>query len=168
MAFPSLTSISLCNRVDLGRPLTCRFIDSGCRIPRARSDPVGESEPKPQGRPFNSFILHFIKFYFSKVSRPESPARPEWRIRTGARFTPTFLFILLKRLINLFSCGSGFSFGQAHNHLQISKQFGRPINVNKIHLQRKAFYALSKMINKKIMVQGLTLFVYKIPLVQKR
>ena len=88
--------------------------------PRARLNPNDGSEPKPRGRPFNSFILHFIKFYFSKVSRPESSARPEWRIRIGARFTPTILFILLKRLINLFSCGSGFSFGQAHNHLQIS------------------------------------------------
>ena len=91
-----------------------------CSVPQARPDPVGESEPKPQGRPFNSFIFHFIKFYFSKVSQPESLAQPEWQVRTGARFTPTFLFILLKRLINLFSCGSGFSFGQAHNHLQIS------------------------------------------------
>ena len=117
---------------------------SWCSDPRAWPDPKGGSEPKLRGRPFNSFILHFIKFSFSKVSRPESPARPEWRVRTGARFTPTFLFILSKRLINLFSCGSGFSFGQAHNHLQFSKQFGRPINIYKIHLQRKAFYALSK------------------------
>ena len=116
----------------------------GCSDPQARPHPVGESEPKTRGRTFNSFILHFIKFSFSKVPRPKSPARPEWRIRTGARLTPTFLFILLKRLINLFSCGSGFSFGQAHNHLQISKQFGRPINISKIHLQRKPLYPLSK------------------------
>ena len=118
---------------------TLLLLQLSCDDPRARPDPVGESEPKPRGRPFNSFVLHFIKFSFSKVSRPEFPARPDWRIRTGARFTPTFLFILLKCLINLFSCGSGFSFGQAQNHLQISKQFGRPININKIHLQRKAF-----------------------------
>ena len=39
-----------------------------CGVPRARPDPNGEAEPKPRGRPFNSFILHFIKFSFSKVS----------------------------------------------------------------------------------------------------
>ena len=52
------------------------------------------------GCPFNSFSYHFIKFSFSKVSRPESPTRPDWWIQAGARFTPTFsiktfCFILL-------------------------------------------------------------------------
>ena len=65
------------------------------------------------------FIFRVIKFSFSKISRPESPARPEWQIRTGARFTQTFSFILSKHFIMSFRCGSGFSFGQAHNHLQI-------------------------------------------------
>ena len=65
------------------------------------------------------FIFRVIKFSFSKVSRPESPTRPEWRIQTGARFTPTFSFILSKHFIMSFRYGSGFSFGQAHNHLQI-------------------------------------------------
>ena len=65
------------------------------------------------------FIFRVIKFSFSKVSQPESPARPEWRIRTGARFTPTFSFILSKHFIMSFRCGSGFSFGQDHNHLEI-------------------------------------------------
>ena len=97
---------------------TITFYQDGCSDPRARPDPIGESEPKPWGRPFNSFILNFIKFSFSKVSRPESQARPEWRIRIGARFIPTFSFILSKHLIMSFRCGSGFSFGQAHNHLQ--------------------------------------------------
>ena len=64
------------------------------------------------------FIYILLRFLFQKLSRHESPAQPEWRIRTGARFTPMFSFILSKHLINLFSCGSGFSFGQAHNHLQ--------------------------------------------------
>ena len=66
----------------------------GVVTPRARPDPVGGSEPKPRGRSFNSFYSHFISFSFSKVSRPESPSRPEGQIRTGARFTPTFSFIL--------------------------------------------------------------------------
>ena len=43
------------------------------------------------GCPFNPFCYHFIKSSFSKMLRPESPTRPERRIRTGARFTPTFL-----------------------------------------------------------------------------
>ena len=90
-----------------------------CSDPRARFDPNGESEPKPWGRSFNFFSFRAIKFFFSKMSRPESPAPPEWRIRTGARFTLTFSFILSKHFINSFSCESGFSFGQAHNHLQI-------------------------------------------------
>ena len=51
-------------------PLAITFYDPGC--------------------PFNSFSYHFIKFSFSKVSRPESPTPPCWRIQAGARFTPTF------------------------------------------------------------------------------
>ena len=71
-----------------------------CSDPRARPDPVGGSEPKPRGCLFNSFYSHFIMFSFSKVSRPESPARPEGQIRTRARFTPTFSFILT----NIYLC----------------------------------------------------------------
>ena len=100
--------------------------ESSCSIPRARSDPVGESEPKPRERSvLFLFIFSVIKFLFSKVSRPESPARPEWRIRTGARFTPTFSFILAKHLfIYLFIfihlvVETVSVLGQAHNHLQI-------------------------------------------------
>ena len=74
-------------------------------VTRARPDSVGESEPKPRGHPFNFFIfiLHVIKFSFSKVSRPESPARPEGRVRTGARFTLTFSFYLIKTFIYVIS-----------------------------------------------------------------
>ena len=90
-----------------------------CSDPRARFDPNGKSEPKSGDARFISFILRVIKFYFSKMSRPESLARPEWWIRTRDRFTLTFSFILSKHFINSFSCGSGFRFGQAHNHLQI-------------------------------------------------
>ena len=42
------------------------------------------------------FIYRFIKFYFSKMSRPESLAQLEWRIRTGAWFTPTIFIYLIK------------------------------------------------------------------------
>ena len=85
------------------------------------------------------FLFKFfrvIKFSFSKMSRPESPARLEWWIRTGARFTLTFSFILTKHFINSFDCGSGFSFGQACNHLQI-------------HAIRKAHKHLTKYIYKE-------------------
>ena len=47
---------------------------------------------------FNSFSYRFIKFSFSKVSRPESPTRPGWRIQAGPRFTPTFSIIISKNL----------------------------------------------------------------------
>ena len=40
-----------------------------------------------------------IKFSFSKVSRPESPTRPGWRVQAGARFTPTFSIIFSKHFV---------------------------------------------------------------------
>ena len=61
------------------------------------------------------FIFHVNKFYFSKMSRPESLARPEWRIRTGARFTPTFSFILSKHFIMSFL----FRFSISRKHSQM-------------------------------------------------
>ena len=68
----------------------------------ARPDPVGESKPKPRGRSvLFLFIFRVIKFLFSKVSRPESPSRPGWRIQAGARFTPTFSIILSRHLFGL-------------------------------------------------------------------
>ena len=45
-----------------------------CSNPQARSDPNGESEPKPGDARFISFIFRVIKFSFSKMSRPEFPA----------------------------------------------------------------------------------------------
>ena len=49
------------------------------------------------------FIFRVIKFSFSKVSQPESSARPKGRIRTGAQFTPTFSIILSKHFLNVIS-----------------------------------------------------------------
>ena len=49
--------------------------------------------------PFISFNYHFIKFSFSKVSRPESPTRSGWQIQAGARFTPTFSIIFSKHFV---------------------------------------------------------------------
>ena len=72
------------------------------------------------------FFSMLLNFLFQKLSRPESSARHEWRIRIGARFTPTFSFISSKHFINLFNCGNGFIFGQAHNHLQIQSNLVGP------------------------------------------
>ena len=72
-----------------------------CRDPNPRLDPVGGSKLEPgllrRFQSKNSF--HFIKFSFSKVSRPESPTRPGWRIQAGARFTPTFSIIFPKHVV---------------------------------------------------------------------
>ena len=73
--------------------------DHKCSGPQARSDPNGEFEPKPGDARFISFIFIVINFFFSKMSRPESPARPEWRIQIGARFTPTFSIIFSKHFV---------------------------------------------------------------------
>ena len=56
---------------------------SHCGDPQARPDPIGESEPKPQGRPFNSFYLHFYYFFFFKSVVTQIPgstqrADPNW------------------------------------------------------------------------------------------
>ena len=92
----------------------------------------------PRGRPFNSFILHFIKFSFSKMSRPESPAQPEGRVRTGARFTPMFSFILSKHLFMSFRF-KVFNYTEAFSN-------GRPINtyISQNTITMKAFYAFLK------------------------
>ena len=83
---------------DLGCPfktfcfVILNFHFQKCRDPNPRLDPVGGSKLEPGLlRRFQSkHLFCLIKFLFSKVSRPESPTRPERRIRTGARFTPTF------------------------------------------------------------------------------
>ena len=93
------------------------------RVSVATPEPSPTRSASPNGNPGTLglflFIFRVIKFSFSKMSRPESLARPEWQTRTGTRFTSTFSFILSKHFIMSFRCESGFSFGQAHNHLQI-------------------------------------------------
>ena len=72
------------------------FYFQKCRDPNLRLDPVCGSNLEP------GLLRHFqlssqnicfvlLNFLFSKVSRSESSTRPERRVRTGARFTPTFL-----------------------------------------------------------------------------
>ena len=92
---------------------------------------LASSNRKPGDARLILLVIVLLNLRFQKLSRPESPARPEWRIRTGARFTPAFSFILSKHFINLFSCASGFSFGQAHNHLQIQSNSVGPQTLTK-------------------------------------
>ena len=94
---------------DLGCPfktfcfVILNFHFQKCRDPNPRLDPVGGSKLEPGLlRRFQSkHLFCLIKFSFSKVSRPESPTRPERRIRTGARFTPTFSIIFPKHVVNV-------------------------------------------------------------------
>ena len=46
--------------------------------------------------PLILFIYFLFIWFFSKVLRPESPTRPKWWIRAGARFTPTVFIYLIK------------------------------------------------------------------------
>ena len=80
------------------------FRSQKCRDPNPRLDSVGGSKPEPGLlRRFQlssqNILFGFIKFSFSKVSRPESPTRPGWRIQAGARFTQTFSIIFSKHFV---------------------------------------------------------------------
>ena len=80
------------------------FCFQKCRDSNSRLDPVGGSKPEPgllQRFQLSSqnILFGFIKFSFSKVSRPESLTRPDWRIQAGARFTPTFSIIFPKHVV---------------------------------------------------------------------
>ena len=94
---------------DLGCPfktfcfVILKFQFQKCRDPNPRLDPIGRSKLEPGLlRHFQSkHLFRFIKCLFSKVSRPESPTRPERRIRTGARFTPTFSIIFPKHVVHI-------------------------------------------------------------------
>ena len=75
-----------------------------CHDPNLRLDPVGGSKSEPGLlRHFQlssqNILFGFIKFSFSKVSGPESPTRPGWRIQAGARFTPRFSIIFSKHFV---------------------------------------------------------------------
>ena len=75
-----------------------------CRGPNPLLDPVGRSKPEPDLlRHFQlssqNILFGFIKFSFSKLSRPKSPTRPDWRIQAGARFTPIFSIIFSKHVV---------------------------------------------------------------------
>ena len=80
------------------------FCFQKCCDPNPRLDPVGGSKSEPDLlRHFQlssqNIFFGFIKFLFSKVSRPESSTRPGLRIQAGARFTPRFSIIFSKHFV---------------------------------------------------------------------
>ena len=80
------------------------FCFQKCRDSNPRLDPVGGSKSEPDlVRHFQlssqNIVYGFIKFSFSKVSRPEFSTRPGWRIQAGARFTSTFSIIFSKHFV---------------------------------------------------------------------
>ena len=95
------------------------------------------------------------------MSRPESPTRPERRVRTGARFTPTFSFILSKHLFMSFRF-KVFNYAEAFSN-------GRPINlyISQNAITMKAFYAFLKWYTKQNINSEFNDFVHKISHVQK-
>ena len=116
--------------------------------PNPRLDPVGGSKSEPgllrhfQLSP-QKILFGFIKFSFSKVSRPESPTRPGWRIQAGAWFTPTFSIIFSKYFVvlfhfRLFNYAEALHFGQAHKHLQ--KNAFISTYTHAIHFRMLSFY----------------------------
>ena len=99
-------------------------------------------------------ILFIYLFFFSKVSRPESPTQPEWRIQTRAQFTPIVFIYLIRNILFMSFHFSVFNYAEAVSS-------GRPINIYfyTIRLQN-GLSCLYKMIYKKI-VQRLTLLFTK-------
>ena len=91
-----------------------------CSNPLGPPNPTGESEPKPEDTEFISFLLSFylILVFKSVETRILGPTRMADPNRSPV-YSDVFIYLKKKHFINLFDCGSGFSFGQAHNHLQI-------------------------------------------------
>ena len=79
-----------------------------CRNPNPRLEPVGGSKLEPGlllrfQLSSQNILFGFIKFSFTKVSRPESQTRPGWPIQAGARFTLTFSIIFSKHVVWFYS-----------------------------------------------------------------
>ena len=62
---------------NLEKTLKKRDEEWKCSDPRERPDPIGESKPKPRGRPVNSFYLHFyyVLFFKNVATRIPGPTR---------------------------------------------------------------------------------------------
>ena len=93
-----------------GQPDSTRFL---CSNPRAQPDPIGESEPKPRGRLFNSFYLHFYYVFFFKsvATRISGPTRREDPNRSPV-YSNVFNYLIKTFSLCYFSLG--FRFARKH------------------------------------------------------
>ena len=82
------------------------------------------------------FICILFRFLFQKCRDSNPRSDPNGGFEPEPSLLRRFYLSYQKHFINSFSCGSGFSFGQAHNHLQI-------------HAIRKAYKHLTKYIYKE-------------------
>ena len=138
--------------------------------PVATPEPCPTRMASPNRNPEDArlilFIFHVIKFYFQKCRDPNPWPDPKGGSEPEPgllrRFHLSYQNILLICLV-----AEAVSVLGKPIIIYNSKLFGRPININKLYLQRKTFYALFKMIYKN-QVSGFNPFVYKISLVQKR
>ena len=102
-----------------------------CRDSNPRLDPKGGSESEPVLlRHFQlscqNICLVLLNFHFQKCRDPNPQINPERRIRTEARFTPTFSIIFSKHLFRLFhyrlfNYAETLHLGQTHKQLQLTK-----------------------------------------------
>ena len=110
-----------------------------CSDPQSQSDPIGESEPKPRGRSFNSFYFYILLcFLFQKCRDPNPRLDPvggsEPEPGLLRRFQLSYQKIFFMLYIFRFSiCTEAFSNGRPTN-----------IHISQNAITVKAFYALSK------------------------
>ena len=98
-----------------------------CSDPRARPNPIGEFEPNLGDAQFYFFLFSvLLNFLFQKCRNPNPWSDPNGESEPKPGLLRPFYLSYQKHFINLFSCGSGFSFEQAHNHLQIQSNSVRP------------------------------------------
>ena len=137
-----------------------------CSDPRARPDSMASPNQNPGDARLILFIFRIIKFSFQKCRDPNPRLHPN----DGSEPEPGLLrrfHLSYQNILLIYLVVEAVSVLGKPIIIYHSNHFGRPININKIYLQRKAFYALFKMIHKN-QVSRFNPFVYKIPLVQKR
>ena len=139
------------------------WYQSLCSDPRARPDPVGESEPKPRGRPFKIFFYMLLSFLFQKCRDPN----PWLDLKGGSKQEPGLLrcfhFILSKHFFMSFRF-KVFNYAEAFSN-------GRPINIyiSQNEITMKAFYAFFlNDIQNKTLIQSSTILFTKYPMFKRK
>ena len=108
-----------------------------CSDPRAQSDPNGESEPKPRGRPFNSFYFSvLLNFLFQKCRDPNPRPDPNG----GSEPEPGLLRRFHLSYQNILLC---------HFVAEAVSVLGKPIIIYKFNAIRQAYKHLTKYIYKE-------------------